>query len=148
MRTLSSATVRRLTLLGRIKMMRLRITAQLLAKQTAFVALALMLGVGGIGMLMLCLYTVMAEAFGLVVGALTTGALLLAMAGGAVALAARQKLSGDTHLLDNLEENVMADIYADLAEFESGIRKLEKGTSALFKGDYLTAIANFAGGFK
>ena len=90
----------------------------------------------------------MAESFGLVVGALTTGALLLLMAAGAVVFATRQKASGDTHLLDNLEETVMADINADLAEFEIGIKRLERGTSALLKGDYLSAVSNFAGGLR
>ena len=49
MASIKSATARRLSILGRIKIMRLKIAVQLLAKQTALIALALMLGVGGLG---------------------------------------------------------------------------------------------------
>ena len=70
MRTLTSAMARRLTILGRIQAMRLKFASQRLAMQAALIAIAILLGVGGIGMLMLCLYTLMVEAFGFVVGAL------------------------------------------------------------------------------
>lgn len=148
MRTLTSTMVRRLTILGRIQKMRLKFASQRLALQATLVALAILLGVGGIGMLMLCLYTVMAEAFGLVTGALSTGALLLVMALAAILLASRVKPPAEAQLLDHLEETIMAEMSSDMAEFEHGLRRIERGASALFKGDYLSAVANLAGGLK
>ena len=148
MRTLTSTLARRLTILGRIQKMRLKYGSQRLAQQAVLVALAILLGVGGIGMLMLCLYTVMAEAFGLVTGALTTGALLLVMAMAAILLASRIRSPVQTQLLDQLEETVMAEMSSDMAEFDNSLRRIERGATALFKGDYLSAVASLAGGLK
>ncbi len=148
MRTSTSVMARRLTILGRIQAMRLKLASQRLALQAALVVLAIVLGVGGIGMLMLCLYTLMAEAFGLVVGALAAGGLLLAMALAAILFASRVKPPAEAQLLDHLEETVIADMSADLAEFENGFKRLEAGTKALFRGDYLSAVANLAGSLR
>jgi hypothetical protein len=140
-----SPTFRRLALLGRIKSMRLRIGAQHGAKQAAIIAFALLLALGGIGLLMFCLFTALAAEFGIIAGALTSGLLLLIIAALTISVAARLKPPAETQVLDSLEQTLVSEISADLAGLENGLKRIESGTSALFKGDYLSAIANFAG---
>ena len=144
----NSTTFRRLALLGRIKSMRFRIAAQHGAKQAAIVAFALLLALGGIGFLMFCLFTALAAEFGIIAGALTSGVLLLVFAGVALAAASRLRPPSEAKLLANLEQTLVGEISAELSGIEQGFKRLENGTSALFKGDYLTAVANFAGAIK
>lgn len=140
-----SPTFRRLALLGRIKSMRLKLAAQHSAKQAVIVAFAVLLALGGIGFLMFCLLTALAAEFGIITGALVSGLLLLVFAGGALALASGLKPPAQAKMLDDLEQTLVGEISADLAGIETGIKRVERGTSALFKGDYLTALTNFAG---
>lgn len=144
----NSTTFRRLALLGRIKSMRLKIALQHGAKQAAIIAFALLLALGGIGLLMFCLFTALAAEFGIIAGALTSGVLLLVFAGGALVAASRMKPPSETKLLDNLEQTLIGEISAELSGIEQGFKRFESGASALFKGDYLTAVANFAGAIK
>ena len=144
----NSPTFRRLALLGRIKSMRLRIAAQHGAKQAAIIAFALLLALGGIGLLMFCLFTVLAAEFGIIAGALTSGLLLLIIAGLTVSAALRLKPPAETQMLDSLEQTLVGEISAEFAGLENGLKRIEGGTSALLRGEYLTAIANFAGSTK
>ena len=144
----NSTTFRRLALLGRIKSMRLRIAAQHGAKQAAIVAFALLLALGGIGFLMFCLFTALAAEFGVIVGALTAGVLLLVFAGIALVASSNLKPPAEAKMLESVEQTLVGEISAELAGLENGFKRLESGTSALFKGDYLTAVANFAGAVK
>lgn len=144
----SSHTFRRLALLGRIKSMRLKIAVQHGAKQAAIVAFALLLALGGIGLLMFCLFTLLAAEFGIIVGALSSGVLLLTFAGLAIMAASRLKQPAEMGVLDNVEQALVGEVTAEFAELENGLKRLETGTSALFKGDYLTALASFAGAGK
>lgn len=141
----NSHTFRRLALLGRIKSMRLKIAAQHGAKQAAIVAFALLLALGGIGLLMFCLFTLLAAEYGIIVGALSSGVLLLAFAGLTIMAASRLKQPTEMGVLDNVEQALVGEVTAEFAELENGLKRLETGTSALFKGDYLTALASFAG---
>lgn len=141
----NSSTFRRLALLGRIKSMRLRIAAAHGAKQAAIVAFALFLALGGIGFLMFCLFTALAAEFGAIAGALASGVVLLVFSGLAIVAAAHLKPPAEARLLDNIEQTLVAEVSEELAGFETGLKRLESGTSALFKGDYLGALANFAG---
>ncbi|KNG92118.1 hypothetical protein [Pseudaestuariivita atlantica] len=141
----NSTTFRRLALLGRIKSMRLRIAVQHASRQMAVVAFALLLALGGIGLLMFCLFTLLAAEFGVILGALVSGVLLLVVAGLAIAGAARMKPPAEAAMLDEVEQTLVGEISADLAGIETGLKRIETGTSALFKGDYLTALASFAG---
>ena len=144
----NSTTFRRLALLGRIKSMRFRMAAQQGAKQIAIIAFAVLLALGGIGFLMFCLFTVLASEFGIFEGALSSGLLLLAFAAMALIAATRLKQPSEAQALENLEKMVTNEIAADLKDVESGFRRFESGASALFKGDYLSALANFAGSLR
>lgn len=144
----NSPTFRRLALLGRIKSMRLRIAIQHGAKQAAIIAFAMLLALGGLGLLMFCLFTALAAEFGIIAGALTSGMLLLVIAGLAISAVSRLKPPAEAQVLDSLEQTLMGEISAELAGIETGFKRLESGTAALFRGDYLSAIANFAGSLK
>ena len=144
----NSTTFRRLALLGRIKSMRFRVAAQHGARQVAIVAFGLLLALGGIGLLMFCLFTLLAAEFGIIAGALASGLLLLGCAGLAIVSASRLKPPAEAQVLDSIEQTLVDEVTADFAEMETGLKRIETGTSALFKGDYLTALASFAGAVK
>ncbi|MBO9448207.1 hypothetical protein [Ruegeria sp. R14_0] len=128
--------------------MRLRIAVQHGAKQVTIVAFALLLALGGIGLLMFCLFSLLAAEFGIIAGALLSGLLLLISAALAIAAASRLQPPAEARVLDNVEQTLVGEISAELADLENGFKRLETGTSALFKGDYLTALASFAGSAK
>lgn len=136
------STFRRLALLGRIKSMRLKIAFHLGAKQVGILAFAMLLALGGLGFLMFSLFTALAAEIGIIAGALAAGLVLLALAGLAAICASRMKPGAEAQILDNLEASLIGDISRDVAELETGLKRIETGASALLQGDYLTALAS------
>ena len=132
----TSHSVRKLELLARIELMRLRLAGRTVATQASLIAFAILLGVGGIAMLMLCLYTLLAERYGLVVGALATGIVLLAVAWVIAWWAGRIDGGQEAQTLTDLEEMVIDDIKSDVARVEAGIRRLEAGAMSLMSGEF------------
>lgn len=132
----TSHSVRKLELLARIELMRLRLAGRTAATQASLIAFAILLGVGGIAMLMLCLYTLLAERYGLVVGALATGILLLVVAWVIAWWAGRIDGGQEAQTLTDLEEMVVDDIKSDVARVEAGIRRLEAGAVSVMSGEF------------
>ena len=132
----TSHSVRKLELLARIELMRLRLAGRTAATQASLIAFAILLGVGGIAMLMLCLYTILAERYGLVIGALATGFLLLVVAWVIAWWAGRIDGGQEAQTLSNLEEMVIDDIKSDVARVEAGIRRLEAGAVSVMSGEF------------
>ena len=132
----TSHSVRKLELLARIELMRLRLAGRTAATQASLIAFAILLGVGGIAMLTLCLYTLLAERYGLVVGALATGILLLVVAWTVAWWAGRIDGGQEAQTLTNLEELVVDDIKSDVARVEAGIRRLEAGAMSVMSGEF------------
>ncbi|MGI9403240.1 MAG: hypothetical protein ACR2OF_01880 [Hyphomicrobium sp.] len=133
----TSNSVRKLELLARIELMRLRLAASTVATQASLIAFAILLGVGGIAMLTLCLYTILAERYGLVVGALATGILLLVVAWVIAWWAGRIDGGQEAKTLSDLEEMVVDDIKSDVARVEANIRRLEAGAMSVMSGEFL-----------
>lgn len=132
----TSHSVRKLELLVRIELMRLRLAGRTAATQASLIAFAILLGVGGIAMLTLCLYTILAERYGLVIGALSTGILLLVVAWIIAWWAGRIDGGQEAQTLGNLEEMVVDDIKSDVARVEAGIRRLEAGAVSVMSGEF------------
>jgi len=117
--------------------MRLRLAGRTAATQASLIAFAILLGVGGIAMLMLCLYTLLAERYGLVVGALATGILLIGLAWVIAWWAGRIDGGQEAQTLVDLEEMAIDDIKSDIARVEAGIRRLEAGAMSVLSGEFL-----------
>lgn len=132
----TSHSVRKLELLARIELMRLRLAGRTAATQASLIAFAILLGVGGIAMLMLCLYTILAERYGLVIGALATGILLLVVAWVIAWWAGRIDGGQEAQTLSSLEEMVIDDIKSDVARVEAGIHRLEAGAVSVMSGEF------------
>lgn len=132
----TSNSVRKLELLARIEIMRLRLAGSTVATQASLIAVAILLGVGGIAMLTLCLYTILAERYGLVVGALATGILLLVVAWAIAWWAGRVDGGQEAKTLSELEEMVVDDIKSDVARVEANIRRLEAGAMSVMSGEF------------
>jgi len=140
--------VRKLELLARIELMRLRLAGHTAATQASLIAFAILLGVGGIAMLMLCLYTILAERYGLVIGALATGILLLVVAWVVAWWAGRIDGGQEAQTLSNLEEMVIDDIKSDVARVEAGIRRLEAGAVSVMSGEFFRHFMGHRGSHK
>ncbi|MGI9404108.1 MAG: hypothetical protein ACR2OF_06335 [Hyphomicrobium sp.] len=132
----TSHSVRKLELLARIELMRLRLAGRTAATQASLIAFAILLGVGGIAMLTLCLYTLLTERYGLVAGALATGILLLLVAWVIAWWAGRIDGGQEAQTLTDLEEMVVDDIKSDVARVEAGIRRLEAGAVSVMSGEF------------
>ena len=132
----TSNSVRKLELLARIEIMRLRLAGSTVATQASLMALAILLGVGGIAMLTLCLYTILAESYGLVVGALATGILLLIVSWAIAWWAGRVDGGKEAKTLSDLEEMVIDDIKNDIARVETNLRRLEAGAMSVMSGEF------------
>ncbi len=139
----SSNPVRKLELLGRVELKRLRLAMRVARTQASLIALAVLLGVGGIGMLMLCLYTVLADMYGHVAGALMTGVVLIVLAFIIHLWASNMHGGGEGRALDELEELLVGDLKSDVARAEASFRRLESGAMMLLSGSFLR---NFFGG--
>ena len=139
----TSHSMRKLELLTRIEFMRLRLLGRNVAKQASLMAFAILLGVGGIAMLTLCLYTLLAERYGLVVGALATSLLLLVGAWVFAWCAGRVDGGQEAQTLAELEEMAVDDIKSDVARVEAGIRRLEAGAMSVMKGEFIKHLMGF-----
>lgn len=133
----SSTPVRKLDLLARVELKRVRLALRVARTQASLIALAVLLGVGGIGMLMLCLYTILADMYGHVAGALITGLALLILAFLIHLWASNMHGGSEGRALDELEEMLVSDLKSDVARAEASLRRLEAGAISLLSGSFL-----------
>lgn len=105
---------RRAMLLARIEMMRLRLSGRRIAMQIGLTLVAILLGLGGVAMLMMCLHEILVDLTGPIAGSMLTGGLLLSLAAVVLFVAFRNAASQNANELDKVEALLIDGLKSDI----------------------------------
>lgn len=122
---------RRAMLLARVEMMRLRLSGRRIAIQVGLTLVAILLGLGGVAMLMMCLHEILVDLTGPIAGSMLTGGLLLSLAAVVLFVAFRKAGGQNANELDQVEGLLIDGLKSDL---DKGSRKFTDWEQSLVSG--------------